>query len=109
MAKASAGSAARGEVVQQVLPNVLPSAKVSIQGRINVSVKVNVDRSGNVEDAELASPGPSRYFARAALQAAQEWKFKPPTVGGQGVLSTCLLHFQFKRDETTVVPTQEMP
>jgi TonB family protein len=109
MAKASAGSAARGEVVQQVLPNVLPSAKVSIQGRINVSVKVNVDRSGNVEDAELASPGPSRYFARAALQAAQNWKFKPPTVGGQGVLSTWLLHFQFKRDETTVVPTQEMP
>jgi TonB family protein len=109
MAKAPAGPAAHGEVAQQVLPNVLPSAKGSIQGRINVSVKVNVDRSGNVEDAELASPGPSKYFARAALQAAQNWKFKPPTVGGQGVLSTWLLHFQFRRDETTVVPTQEMP
>jgi TonB family protein len=109
VAKTPTGSAARGEVAQQVLPDLLPSAKSSIQGRIKVSVKVNVDRSGNVEDAELASPGPSKYFARAALGAAQNWKFKPPTVGGQGVLSTWLLHFQFRRDETTVVPTQEMP
>jgi len=76
---------------------------------VKVSVKVNVDRSGNVEDAELQSPGPSKYFARAALKAAQDWKFKPPMVGGQGVLSTWTLRFDFKRDGTTVVPTQEMP
>lgn len=107
--KVPMGSMARGEVSQQVLPDVLPSAKNTIQGRVKVSVKVNVDRSGNVEDSELASPGPSKYFARAALEASQNWKFKPPTVGGQGVLSTWILRFQFSRNETTVVPTQEMP
>jgi TonB family protein len=76
---------------------------------VRVSVKVNVDRSGNVEDAELESRGPSKYFARAALEAAQLWKFKPPKVSGQGVLSTWILQYEFNRDQTTVVPTQEMP
>ena len=76
---------------------------------MRVSVKVNVDRSGNVEDAELESRGPSRYFSRAALEAAQDWKFKAPEVGGRGVLSTWILRFEFTRDGTTVVPTQEMP
>jgi TonB family protein len=70
---------------------------------------VNVNRSGNVEDAELESRGPSKYFARAALEAAQEWKFKAPMEDGRGVLSTWTLQFQFTRDEDTVVPIQELP
>ena len=74
-----------------------------------MSVNVNVDRSGNVEDAELESRGPSKYFARSALEAAQDWKFKPPRVGGGDVLSRWTLRFEFTRNETTVVPTQDMP
>jgi len=109
IAKSPAGSVVRGEVAHQVMPEVLQSARNSIQGKVRVIVKVNVDRSGDVEDAELESRGPSKYFARAALNAAQDWKFKPPTVGGQGVLSSWTLRFEFRRDETTVVPTQELP
>jgi TonB family protein len=104
-----AGSAVRGEVVHQAMPEVLESARNSIRGKLRVSVKVNVDRSGNVEDAELESRGPSKYFARAAVDAARNWKFRPAKVGGQGVLSTWLLRFEFTRGGTTVVPTQEMP
>jgi TonB family protein len=107
--KFPATSAAHGEVAHQATPEVLQSARNSIRGTVRVSVKVNVDRSGNVEDAELESRGPSKYFARAALAAAQDWKFKPPKVGGRGVLSTWTLQFDFTRDATTVVPTQEMP
>ena len=66
-----------------------------------MSVKVNVDRAGNVEDAELDSRGPSKYFARAALQAAQDWKFRPAMVDGRGVLSTWILRFEFTRGGTT--------
>jgi TonB family protein len=109
VAKFPAASAARGEVAHQAMPEVLQSARNSIRGTVRVSVKVNVDRSGNVEDAELESRGPSKYFARAAVEAAQDWKFKPPKVGGRGVLSTWTLRFDFTRDGTTVVPTQEMP
>jgi TonB family protein len=108
-AKLSAGALVHGEVAHQVTPEVLQSARDTIRGTVRVSVKVNVDRSGNVEDAELESPGPSKYFARAALQAAQLWKFKPPKVGGRGVLSSWTLQFEFTRDETTVFPMQEMP
>ena len=104
-----AGAMVHGEVLHQAAPEVLQSARNSIRGTVRVRVKVNVDRSGNVEDAALESRGPSKYFARAALDAAQLWKFKPARVGGQGVLSTWILQYEFTRNQTTVVPTQEMP
>ena len=109
VARVPVGSVVHGEVAQRAMPEVLPSARNSIRGTVRVNVKVNVDRSGNVEDAELESSGPSKYFVRAALEAAQAWKFKPATVGGRGVLSSWTLRFEFTRDQTTVVPTQEMP
>jgi len=109
VAKLPAGAVIRGEVAQQVLPDVLESARNTIRGTVKVTVNVDVDRSGNVEDAQLESSGPSKYFARAALQAAQHWKFKPPNIGGGGVLSSWNLRFKFTRDGTTVIPTQELP
>jgi TonB family protein len=109
VARMPAGPVVRGEVAEKATPEVLQSARNSIRGTVRVIVKVNVDRSGNVEDAELESRGPSRYFAKRALEAAQNWKFKPAKVGGRGVLSTWTLRFEFTRDGTTVVPTQEMP
>jgi len=109
VARMPAGSLVRGEVAHQVMPEVLQSAINTIRGTVKVRVKVNVDQSGIVEDAELESPGPSKYFARAALEAAQAWEFKAPKVGGRGVLSSWTLQFEFTRDGTTVVPVQEMP
>ena len=109
VARMPASAPVHGEVTHQVMPEVLQSARDTIRGTVRVTVKVNVDGSGNVEDAELESQGPSKYFARAALQAAQLWKFKPPQVSGRGVLSSWTLQFEFTRDETTVVPMQEMP
>jgi TonB family protein len=61
-------------------------------------VKIHVDPSGRVADAELASPGPSRYFAGKALEAAREWTFAPPVAG------EWLLHFEFDRSGTKVRP-----
>jgi len=109
VARTPVGSGVRGEVSHREMPEVLQSATNSIRGTVRVRVKINVDRAGNVEDAVLESRGPSRYFAQAAVQAAQRWKFKPPTVGGKGVLSSWTLQFDFTRGETTVVPTQDMP
>jgi TonB family protein len=109
VARMPVGSIVHGDVAHQAMPEVLQSARNSIRGKLKVSVKVNVDRSGNVEDAELESRGPSKYFARAALAAAQDWKFKPATVDGRGVLSTWILRFEFTRGGTSVVPRQEMP
>ncbi len=99
----------RGEVLQQVLPDVFESARDSIRGTVRVSVEVDVDRTGSVEDAQLVSPGASKYFARAALQAAQRWKFMPPKAAGGNVLSTWTLRFDFTRAGTTVASKQESP
>jgi TonB family protein len=109
VAKLPAGAVIHGEVAQQVLPEVLESARNTIRGTVKVKVNVDVDRSGNVEGADLESPGPSKYFARAALQAAQQWKFKPANIAGRGVLSSWTLRFEFTRDGTRVIPTQESP
>ena len=98
-----------GEVLQRVLPEVPQSARETIQGTIRVSVRVSLDSSGTVTEAEFDAPGPSKYFARLALEAAQTWKFAPPRVGGRNVLSDWILRFEFTKDATKVLPTQTAP
>jgi TonB family protein len=111
---ATRGSAARrrltaGQVAEQVLPNVPQSAMDTIRGTVRVGVRVSVDSLGNVTDAALDSPGPSKYFAKLALESAQEWKFDPPKMEGRNVLSDWLLQFQFTGTGTKVVPMQSDP
>jgi TonB family protein len=100
-------SSSVGDVARQILPDVPRSARDTIQGRIKVGVRVNVDSSGKVTEATLTSPGPSKYFANLALKAAQQWEFTPPQIGGQNAGSTWLLRFQFGRSGTQVFPSQE--
>src|SRR5439155_18082718 len=95
-----------GEVLRQVLPDLARSARSTIQGKIRVSVRVDVDPSGKVTSAKLTSPGPSQYFARLSLQAARHWEFKPPQRNGQTTPSTWLLRFRFGRSATEVSPVR---
>jgi len=102
---AAQGAAAQGgEVLHQVLPDVPQSARDTITGTVKVGVRVAVDSSGKVTAAELASPGPSPYFARLALKAAQGWEFTPPQVDGQPAASVWLLRFRFRRTSTEASP-----
>ncbi len=103
------GPAVPGAVAQQVLPAVPQSARNTIHGTVRVAVRVSVDPDGNVQAASLESPGPSRYFANLALEAARVWKFKPPQIYGKNVASDWLLHFNFGRNDTRIVPTQLAP
>jgi TonB family protein len=96
-APAKSTNATRGEVVRQVLPDVLQSAKDTITGTIKINVRVEVDSSGKVTAARLVTRGPSRYFADRTLKAAQSWEFSPPEVNGRPVASTWLLHFRLRR------------
>ena len=98
--------AAQGAVAERVLPDVSVSARNTIQGKIRVSVRVTVNPAGEVTEASLASPGPSKYFANKALEAARRWKFKPAEVDGRSVSSEWILRFQFGRTGTEVVPTE---
>jgi TonB family protein len=95
-----------GSVAERALPTVSQGARNTIQGRIRVAVRVSVDATGNVSEAKLTSPGPSRYFANQALQSARRWKFKPPQVDGQPTASAWLLKYQFGRSGTEVIPSE---
>lgn len=100
---------ATDNVVHQVLPDVPQSARNTINGSVRVAVRVQVDAAGNVVGASLDSPGPSKYFARLAQQASQEWKFAPAQSNGQSVPSEWLLRYAFGRSETTVSPSRVVP
>jgi len=62
-------------VLHQEIPDVPRSARASIRGNIKVTVRVSVDRAGNVVGAALEERGSSKYFARLATDAARKWKF----------------------------------
>jgi TonB family protein len=96
-------------VLQQVLPDVSRGAQNTIEGHVRVSVQVYVDASGNVSQAKLVSPGPSKYFANHALAAANRWKFTPPQRDGQAAASEWVLRFQFARAGTQVFPAETKP
>jgi hypothetical protein len=85
-------------VLHQELPDPSRSARESIRGAIDIAVRVNVDRSGNVVAAALDGHGSNRYFARIAVDAAKKWKFGPVTDQDP---RPWLLHFEFTRAGTS--------
>ena len=91
------GPAQGGEILRRVMPEILPRARNTIHGKVALSVRVDVDASGDVTQAAFESRGPSEYFARLSLDAAKHWKFKP-----QGAPQAWVLHFLFTRSGTHV-------
>jgi TonB family protein len=94
----SSGGAGDG-VVRRVVPDVPRSAANTIQGTVRVKMKVQVDASGNVTQAEFVSRGPSQYFSRLAEKAARDWKFVP----GESA-RVWNLQFDFRRSGASVLP-----
>ncbi len=107
--KPSTATPARGEVLDQVLPDVSEKARGTIQGKVRVTVRVHVEPAGNVSQAELDSPGPSKYFADLAVQAARRWEFTPPEVNGHSVPSDWRIRFEFSQTGTQAFPRQTAP
>jgi TonB family protein len=81
-------------VLHQEIPEVSRGARGSIRGQIKVTVRVTVDRAGNVVAETLESRGSSRYFARLATAAARKWKFVPTSSPDA---RKWLLEFEFSR------------
>jgi TonB family protein len=85
-------------VVHEEIPKVSRSARDTIHGHVKVAVRVTVDRSGNVVGQTLENPGPSKYFARLASEAARQWKF---AADDSQKSRQWVVHFEFARDGTT--------
>ena len=95
----------KGAVLEQKMPDVAPQARRTIHGTVTVAVQVEVDANGKVTDASFKTEGPSKYFARVALEAARGWTFKPAEKSGEAVPSAWVIHFKFRErgDEATAV------
>ena len=109
VAESSGGPVTQGEVLEQIMPDVSQKARATIHGTVHVAVKLHVDTAGNVASAELFSPGPSRYFADQALQAAHRWDFAPAKIDGHAVPSEWVVRFEFTPFNTKAHPTQSNP
>jgi len=105
----SAGATVKGAVARQVMPDVSDEASETIQGQVDVRVRVTVNPNGDVSNAAFDAPPSSRYFSNLALQAARSWKFKPAYVGGQAVPSVWVLRFQFRRTTRGVTYAETAP
>ena len=108
-ARLAGDSTARGEVLERVLPQAPDKALNTIHGVVRVSVRVHVDAAGNVSQAELEAPGPSRYFADLALKAAEKWVFGSPVLDGKSVPSEWLIRFEYTQSGVVALPQQTAP
>ena len=107
--QSSKAAMVKGDVAERVMPDVPQKVSATIHGKVQVSIRVTVDPGGNVSNAAVDSPGPSKYFAKLALQAAQQWRFKPAQVNGQPVSSEWVLRFEFGHTATEVTPIEVTP
>ncbi len=105
----STGTAVKGAVTERVMPEIPAKAIQTIHGSFELTIRANVDLNGTVSNAELDSPGPSRYFANLALQSARQWKFKAAQVDGQAAPSVWVLTFRFSQAATEVTPVEVTP
>jgi serine/threonine protein kinase len=107
--KLAATNPERGEVLNQVLPDVSAKARDTIHGTVKIAVRVHVSPAGSVTAAELDGAAPSIYFADLALRAARDWTFQSPESAGRSIPSEWLLRFYFTSSSTKAVPEQTMP
>jgi len=108
-AKSASANPARGEVLDQVLPNASEKSLSTIQGTLRVSVRVQVSAAGIVSGTELDQPVPSMYFANLAQQAARRWQFTSPESDGRSLPSEWLIRFEFTPSGVHAFPSQTKP
>jgi TonB family protein len=89
-----------GSVLHQALPDASQSARRTVTGKIRIVARVDVDANGKVTHARLTTPGPSQYFARLTLEAAEQWQFSPPVVNSRPVASIWSITFRIGRKQT---------
>jgi periplasmic protein TonB len=85
--------AAWGLLAQKVEPTYPDAAKGAGQ-RGSVALQVLIGRDGTVQDAKFLQG--SLIFARAAIDAVKQWRFKPYLLNGQPVSVQTVITLNFK-------------
>jgi protein TonB len=84
-------AAARGLLLEQATPVYPPSARGQSG---TVTLQVLIGRDGTVEDAKFIQG--SLAFARTAIDAVKQWRFKPYLMNGRPASTQTLLTLSFK-------------
>ncbi len=81
----------------QVTPAVSPAIMRQIQGFLVVSIRVDIDESGQVIAAApvSAASGVHSQLAAAVVDAVRRWQFEPARQGGRAVRGQTVLHFKY--------------
>lgn len=80
-------------LVAPVDPVYPESAKAGGQ-RGSIVLQVVIGRDGTVQDAKFQQG--SLVFARAAIEAVKQWRFKPYTLNGRAVSAQTVITLNFK-------------
>ena len=86
-------SAARDLLMQAVDPEYPAGAKASGQ-RGSVVLQVIIGRDGTVREAKFLQG--SLVFARSAIDAVKQWRFKPYSMNGRAVSVQSMITLTFK-------------
>jgi protein TonB len=82
----------QGSAIRKVQPVYPPMARATrVQGQVQIEVVIDVD--GSVIQATVIDGHP--FLQRAALEAAQQWKFRPTLLSGEPIKVTGILIFRF--------------
>jgi outer membrane biosynthesis protein TonB len=91
-------------ILHREMPNVSQGALNTIHGTVRVSIRLEVNSSGEVERARFLSHGPSNYFAERAMRAAKLWRFRPQDSMAENAASQWVLRFHYRKSGTNVIP-----
>lgn len=84
-------------ILNRIEPVYPPAAaRRGIEGWVRL--RFSVDPDGRVRDATIVEAQPPNLFDRAALQAVQQWRFKPRRVEGQAVTTPVVQTLSFTLD-----------
>jgi TonB family protein len=85
--------------ISQVTPRLEPAIRSILVNDVEVEVKVQIDASGRVVRAEALQKltGLYEHIERAAVDAAERWRFQPATINGKNVPSVQTIKFLFRK------------
>jgi hypothetical protein len=85
-------------LIRQTQPTVPRNLLNLLSKEVVISVRVQIDASGNVVQATSETPNSasfSGYLTASALAAAKSWKFEPAKIGTHNVPSEKVVEFRF--------------
>ncbi len=102
---------AGAEMIHQISVDVPSDLRAAIQEQVLINVTVDIDRTGKVTTAEVASTkGPAAdLLTTEALKAARRFRFRPNRRGNKTALSQTVLTFVFDPQTEALLPESLPP